>query len=246
MLTLVFILLPILISDIINPVLLAGMIYGLGSQHPFVNTWIISLSFFLSYLAAGLLIAVGLEQLTEILQLTKDFDYTLEFILALLLLYFAWRMYSTENQYPEQDLPHKKRMSQRDALLLGLQINIVGLPFALPYLAAIDQILKANLPALTSFLFLLLYNLLYILPFTSLIFIRWYYKRESDSIFQSINKGVDHFTQKYLPVIFLILGLILIEDCVSYFLGYREYSFLSLTYSIPFQYKIDDIVRWDP
>jgi threonine/homoserine/homoserine lactone efflux protein len=229
MLALFFILFPILLSDIINPVLLAGVIYGLGSQHPFVNTWTICISFFLSYLAAGLLLAIGIEQVAVFFHFTKDFDYALEIIVAALLFYFAWRMYTTEDQHPEEELPHKKNMSQKDALLLGLQINIVGLPFALPYLAAIDQILKANLTALNSFLFLLLYNVLYVLPFTSLIFIRWYYKKKSDSIFESINKSVDRFTQRYLPFIFLILGLLLVEDCVSYFLGYREYSFLSLT-----------------
>ncbi len=48
------IILPLLITDIINPVLLAAVIYSLGSNKPFLNSIFILLGWFLLYFIAGI------------------------------------------------------------------------------------------------------------------------------------------------------------------------------------------------
>jgi len=225
---LLLLLIPILIVDIINPILFAGVMYGLGSRRWIVNSWAILISFFLSYFFVGLLIAIGLEMLILEFEIPDSFDYVLEFFVALLLFYFAWKMYRAGYQHPEKKLERGLGMKARDAWLMGLQINLIGLPFALPYLAAIDLILKAELHALSAFFVLLLYNIVYLLPFAVMFGVRWVYQEQSRAMFGRFNEWIDHVSEKYLPIVFAILGLLLIEDCVSYFLGYREYSFLSL------------------
>ncbi|MGA8165070.1 MAG: GAP family protein [Waddliaceae bacterium] len=222
------ILVPILLADMVNPILFAGVVYGLGSRRWAVNTWIILISFSLSYFLAGLIIALGLEGFSQKYHIPEVFDYVLEFFVALLLFYFAWRMYRSGYQHPEKKLTGGKAMRAWDAWKMGFQINLIGLPFALPYLAAIDQILKADLHFITVICILFLYNAGYILPFAAMLGIRWLYQEQSQDIFDRINVWIDRVSEKYLPIIFAILGLLLIEDCVSYFLGYREYSFLSL------------------
>ena len=48
------VILPLLITDIINPVLLAAVIYSLGSNKPFLNSIFILLGWFLLYFIAGI------------------------------------------------------------------------------------------------------------------------------------------------------------------------------------------------
>ena len=222
------ILIPILIADILNPVLLAGTIFSLGSRHPFLNSVLVLGSFLLTYFLSGILIAVGLEMFEDAFHIPPGFDYAIEMLVATLLFYIAWDTYKVGDRHPEEQLKKDVNLGVIGSIALGVQINLVGLPFAVPYLAAIDQILKAEASVTLTLTVLLLYNIAYILPYSLLIPLRVIYKKESDAVFQSINNWMHHITTKYLPILFLILGLLLVEDAVSYFIGYREYSFLSL------------------
>ncbi|MEX1012227.1 MAG: GAP family protein [Waddliaceae bacterium] len=226
--TLIAILLPIVLIDMINPILFAGVIYGLGSKHPFVNGTAILVSFFITYLLSGILIAMGLDLVMEAYHLPPVYDYVLELIVAGLLFIFAWKIYHAPDAHPEESLIHTKTMTLSESLFVGVQINLIGLPFAIPYFAAIDQMLKAEVHAIELFCLLLLYNILYILPFSILIVIRWMYKKESHRIFQTANQWMHSLSVKYLPFIFLILGLILLEDFISFLLDYRVYSLLRI------------------
>lgn len=228
MINLIFVLIPILIADLLNPVLFGGAVYSLGSTRPVINASGVLLSFFVTYFLAGLFIAVSLETLSDYFHLPLGFDYVLELIVAVLLFYFAWKQYKEGDQHLERKLRHDKGMTLWTACLLGAQINLVGLPLAIPYLAAIDQVLKADLRVAATIFVLLLYNIFYVLPFAFLILLRLIYKKESNVIFEKINYWMHSVCVKYMPLIFIFLGLLLVEDAVSYFLGYREYSFLSL------------------
>lgn len=219
----------ILLTDMVNPVLFAGVVYGLGSSHPIRNTLVLLLSHFTTYFLAGVLIAEGLEFLIYWQHLPQGADYVLEFFVAILLLYIAYRQYRAGEQHPEEKLKKDPLMTVREAWWVGVHICLIGLPIAVPYLAAIDQILKANLSYTTILLVLLLYNVLYILPFAAMIGLRWIYHKETNALLQKINRGFQHLADRYIPILFLILALLLLEDCISFFLGYREYSFLSLS-----------------
>nr|NGX57465.1 hypothetical protein [Chlamydiota bacterium] len=107
---LLIVLLPILIADMINPVLLGGTIYSLGSRHPFINTFAVLLSFFVTYFLAGLIIAVSLETLTDYFHIPHYFDYILELIVAAALFYFAWKQYRAGDQHPEEKLKRNEGM----------------------------------------------------------------------------------------------------------------------------------------
>ena len=59
MLTLFAVIIPILFTDIINPVLLAGVIYTLGSRKPYLNAVSILLGWFVVYFICGIGLAIG-------------------------------------------------------------------------------------------------------------------------------------------------------------------------------------------
>jgi len=225
---LALVLLPILLTDMINPVLLAAVLYGLGSNRPVGNSWAVILGFFLSYFLAGIAIALAFEAFIDSFELTERFAYLIEFCVALLLILIGWSQLKAGDTHPEEQLPHKRRMSFSSAAFLGLQANIIALPFAVPYLAAIDQILKADLEPWPATGTLLLYNLLYALPFAAMIAVKRLFKERGRMLLEGFNRFVHILSVRYLPWIFIALALLLLEDCISFLLGYREYSFLSL------------------
>lgn len=225
---LIIILIPILVADILNPVLLAGTIYCLGSRQPIINTLAVLMSFLVTYFLSGIVIAIGLELLEDYFHFPQEFDYVLELLIAALLFYMAWDQIKVGDRHPEKKLEKENCQTVIGSIALGVQINLVGLPFAIPYLAAIDQILKAEINIPLILILLLVYNICYVFPYFLLLPVRLVYKRESDVLFERINNWMHRVCTRYLPIFFIILGILLIEDAVSWLIGYREYSFIRL------------------
>ncbi len=65
---------------------------------------------------------------------------------------------------------------------------------------------------------LLIYNLLYILPFTLLILVRYVYKEKSDHLFTSINEKMEKLGNIILPLLLFAIGGVLIADAIKFFL----------------------------
>lgn len=212
------IVLPILITDVINPVLLAAVIFSLGSGKPFLNSAFVLLGWFLLYFAAGIAIALGLDAVIEILDNPRPIDFYIEIVIGFLLLWLGLSMIFKKK--PKQKKPQyddTAALNPLKAFWMGTLINIIGLPFALPYFAVIDQILKADLDWIPSLTVLLIYNLLYILPFSLLLFIRILYREKSDEIFSKINVIMERIADVLMPFILIVIGGLLIADAIFFF-----------------------------
>ena len=99
----------------------------------------------------------------------------------------------------------------------GIQGKQIGLPFAIPYFAALDQILKSDfgwIPALTA---LFIYNILYILPFAVLIIIRRIYRERSDPFLNKINEWMEKIGDILMPLLLVLLAIALLVDAIYYF-----------------------------
>jgi cytochrome c biogenesis protein CcdA len=212
------IVLPILLTDVINPVLLAAVIFSLGSRKPFLNSAFVLLGWFLLYFAAGIAIALGLDAVIELLANPRPIDFYIEVVIGLLLLWLGLSMIfkkKPKRKKPQYD--DAAALNPLKAFWMGALINIIGLPFALPYFAVIDQILKANLDWIPSLTVLLIYNLLYILPFSLLLLIRILYREKSDAIFSRINTIMERIADVLIPFIMLGIGGLLIADAIFFF-----------------------------
>jgi threonine/homoserine/homoserine lactone efflux protein len=218
MLELFPIILPILITDIINPVLLAAVIFSLGSNKPFLNSIFILLGWFSLYFFAGIGIALGLDAIIELLANPRPIDFVIEIVIGGLLcslglsIVFRKKPKQKEPQYDDA-----AALNPLKAFWIGALINIIGLPFALPYFAVLDQILKADLAWIPSLTILLIYNLLYILPFSILLLIRVLYREKSDAIFSKINSVMERIADVLMPFILIGIGGLLIVDSIFFF-----------------------------
>ena len=110
-------------------------------------------------------------------------------------------------------------------MLLGAQINVIGLPFAVPYFAAVDQILRTGLEAGGVLGLLVAYNVAYALPFLALVAVRWGLRSRADAFFNRLTAGIDRVSAVVLPVLLVLVGLSL--SLVQAFTG-RRHELVSL------------------
>ena len=206
---------PILLADVVNPVLFAFMVYAVSTQRPIINSTAILLGHTLAYFSAGIIIALGLERISVRLANPHSIDFIISLLIGILLLWVAFR--STKKTDKQQNKKNTK-LTPFKALGLGAVVNFVGIPFALPYFAALDQILKANLAMTDSLLVLISYNLLYALPFVIVPILVIVIGERSKPLLQRINALLARFSSFLMPVLLLLVGVFLICDAITYFL----------------------------
>jgi len=217
--SLILILIPILLTDVVNPVLLAAVVFALGSKRPLLNANAVLFGWLTLYFLSGIILALGLESISEFLANPRPIDFYIETVVGILLIWLALRCFKKEDpRKKEKELGDADNLKTSSAFWIGASINLIGMPFAIPYFAALDQILKFDLSWLAAVSALLLYNLLYILPFFVLIIIRYAYKEKSDQLFATINEKMEKLGNIILPLLILAIGGILIVDAIKFFI----------------------------
>lgn len=105
------------------------------------------------------------------------------------------------------------------AFTIAVVLMVVGIPGALPYLAAIDQLLRADLNQFETVLALIYYNVLFILPIVALGCIRLLIPHQSERIFEFINILVEKWGRRVIMTFLVILGSVMVIDGIGWFLG---------------------------
>ena len=207
-------LIPILLADLINPVLFASMVYAAGTERPVVNSTAMLLGHTVAYLAVGIVLSFGLEAASYRLANPKRIDFYIEIIIGVILLWVAFRSRSVQNKDPEE---RTSSLSPVSAFGFGMVVNFIGIPFAVPYFAALSQILKTDPSFLQAFFMLLAYNVLYALPFAIVPSLVAVMGRRAQPVLQKINTVLDRGSAFLMPIILALVGLALIADAIKYF-----------------------------
>lgn len=204
---------PILIVDVLNPALFAVMVYAAGSRRPVLNSSAILLGHTLAYFSAGIILALGLEKITERLADPRISDFVIELLIGILLLWAAFRTGNNSDKQQNTNIPE---LTPLTAVGYGIIVNFIGIPFALPYFAVLDQILKADMSTLTAIMVLITYNLLYALPFMVVPVFTAISGERSQPILQRINNILDRASAFLIPILLALVGLVLVSDAVSF------------------------------
>ena len=167
----------------------------------------------LAYFGAGIILALGFERITHRLANPHTIDYIIGLIVGVLLLWVAVR---SRKQKERQQSEYSGELTPVSALGTGAIVNFVGIPFALPYFAALDQILKADFTATQAVIMLVAYNLLYALPFAIVPVLSAIYGDHSRSLLQRINASFDRVSQYLMPLLLLAVGTALVADSILY------------------------------
>jgi cytochrome c biogenesis protein CcdA len=207
------ILIPILLTDILNPVLFAFLVYAVSTNQPIINSVSLLLGHTTAYFSAGILLALGMDWLTDRLASPNLIDYCIQLIIGLALLWVAQLSRSDTGKRPDVE---PESMTVISAFGLGAIINFIGIPFAVPYFAALDQILKTGLSTTDALLVLGAYNLAYALPFATVPLMVSLLGSRSRPILENINAWLERISGFLMPVLLGLIGLALTADAVTY------------------------------
>ena len=208
------ILFPILLSDVLNPVLFAFMIYAVGSKRPVVTSSAMLLGHTAAYLTCGVILAYSIEALSTRLANPQSIDFVVEFVVACALLWLVFRTRKDKGKRPDEQTPE---FTVGKAFAFGAMVNLIGIPFAVPYFAAIDQLLKSGLDTSGMVTALVIYNVAFALPFALIPVLTAIMGDRSKPILAKVNGFMEKASDVIMPVLLLAIGLALLVDSVWYF-----------------------------
>jgi len=205
---------PILLVDMLNPVLFAILVFAAGSKRPVANSSAILIGHTLAYFVAGIAISLGIEQVTDRLANPHRIDFVLSGIVGIGLL---WMVVRTKKEGAPTASEPEWQLTPAKCLGFGAIVNFVGVPFALPYFAVVDQILKADLSVAESLTTLAIYNLGYAIPFVVVPATVAISGESARPLLDKINGVLARASDVVMPWMFGLLGLALLADSIAYF-----------------------------
>ena len=214
------ILLPILISDVLNPVLFTFMVYAAGSRHPVAASSAMLLGHTTAYMICGVVLAYSIEKLSTRLANPLTVDFVIEFVIGCALLWLVFRTRKDSGQRPDEQTPE---FTVWKAFSFGAVVNLIGIPFAVPYFAAIDQLLKSDLDTSGVVAALVMYNAAYALPFMLIPLLTGIMGDRSKPILARVNGVMEKASDVIMPLLLLAIGLALLVDSVWFFVHGKSF-----------------------
>ena len=207
---------PILLVDIANPVLFALMVFAAGTKRPVLNSSSLLIGHTLAYFAAGIAIAFGLEQISDFLENPRRIDFALGGVIGVLL---VWAFFSMRGgKKPDTEEPAQE-LTPLSCFALGAIANFIGIPFALPYFGAVDQILLADIGLANSLIALAIYNIGYAMLFAVVPVSVALFGNRARPFLERINGFLEKASDLILPWLILLLGIWLLVDSARYFIA---------------------------
>ena len=115
-------------------------------------------------------------------------DILIEVLLGFVLLWLAFGTRKDTGKRPEEDT---RQFTVLSAFGFGAVVNFVGIPFAVPYFAALDQILKADLSTTQALVTLVGYNLAYMSVFLVVPLLCVFMGEKAKPLLAKINNFLD-------------------------------------------------------
>jgi len=212
-------------STSLIPFSVVPMAVMLGGKRPAPTVMGFLAGILVVYMAAGVLLSFGLDALFDSLSawVTRLYSspYTWELLLQIAIgvamIAFGRKLALKRSTATERSAP--EAVTPRQAFTFGAGLMLVGLPGALPYFGAVDQILRADLSSARSVLALLFYNLVFLAPFAALLIVRLVLPGRSESIFQRVASIAERWGRRFAIVVLLGLGIALVADGIGYLFG---------------------------
>ena len=212
------VLVPILLADVLNPVLLGALIYTLGSSRPLILSSSLLLGHTATYLGAGIVLALGIDSIADRLANPKPVDFAVEAVAGLALLAIGIAMARGRKAKERRGEEEMQELGLPGAFATGSIINLIGIPFAVPYFGAIAQMLKADLSVTGTLALLAAYNALYALPFAVVIGARAVFGERADGPLRRLNAAMERGSAVLVPLLLLAIGAFFLADAAWYLL----------------------------
>ena len=204
---------PLLVVDALNPVLFALMVLAVGTDRPIANSSALLAGHTGAYFVSGVVIALGLDPIVRRLGNPEPVDFVIELAIGLFCL---WAAFSSRDGQASKEREPGFALSPLGCFGYGAIVNFLGVPFALPYFAVVDQLLKANLSVESSLVVLAVYNIAYVLPFLLVPILVALMGDASRPILETINRRLTSLVDTLMPLLLFLVGAALIADGLVY------------------------------
>lgn len=205
--------------DSLNPTTTAVQIYLLTTPKPVARSMSFIVGVFGTYWAAGLGVALGVGRLgLSFPSLPDALFYMIQLIIGVVLFMVGWNL----NKFSanSKEVKHPFRLTIVHTFLFGSAATLWDFPTALPYLAAIERIIRLQLDTLATISILAIYNLIFVLPLTVLLGLYIALGEQSIDLMRAIQRSMQRWGDKILRVLLVGLGFLLIADCIAYSFGH--------------------------
>ncbi|MBD1874961.1 GAP family protein [Nodosilinea sp. FACHB-131] len=205
--------------DSLNPTTTAVQMYLLSTPKPVPRSVSFITGVFITYWTAGLVVAFGASRLTiNLPNLPPLLIYTLQLVIGVVLLIVGWNLNRFSADPQEAKRPAQLTIAQ--TFLFGSAATLWDFPTALPYLAAIERIVRSQVDLFTTISILAIYNAIFVFPLIALLGLYICLGDHSANLIQATNRSVQKWGHKILRVLLIGLGILLIADCIAFSLGH--------------------------
>jgi hypothetical protein len=209
------------------PIALIPLAIILNGRSPVTGALSFIAGGFLIYLIFGIIIALGLDTLIDdyadkvisYIQSEPDcVELVIQILLGIIMIYFAWQ-FSKKTPGLAQNKSYESDIRPAQAFTLAASINIIGMWGALPYFAAISQILKVDLETPAIVWLLIYYNFIFALPLIGFVLLRNIAGKSADKLLNYIAELFTHWGKQIIVISLYLLGPLLIADGIGWFIG---------------------------
>lgn len=228
MISLLLILIVIALIDSTSMVPIAILPFAaiLAGKRPILGAMSFITGIFVIYFLSGLLLFLGFDLVFDVIasRVSRWWNQpnTIELILQLFvgvaLLVYAWIQYRRPKAADNKVT--RSAISLTQAWTLGGSLTLIGIPGAIPYFGAIEQILRAHLTLFHSIIAVFFYNIAFIFPFFTLLFIRLLLPNQSGMLFGRLSIFIQRWGKPIMVGCIVILGGLLVVDSIGWFLGH--------------------------
>ena len=205
---------------------ITGVVASLGNRNPYLTASAFIAGKFVPHFLFGLLLVIGLDTAFDRVSVWMQdrwrdpdlLDVALQLVIGVAMAVFGYRLARAGQHRP--DRASSISMTPVRAFSLAAGLTVIGLPGALLYFAAIDQILRADttLPGIVKAL--LYYNLIFLFPLMLIVLVRRMFGTRADPIFAAVTRFLERWGKQLLFFGLLGLGIILVVDGIAWFAGF--------------------------
>jgi len=213
-------------SVLFLPTGITGIAASLATRRPFLTAIAFIAGKFTPHFLFGLLIAVGLDAAFDSLKLRaraawQDPDYWLVAVQLLIGIAMIMVAYLVSRGSKDPASPNAtKPVTPLGAFAVSAGMTLVGLPGALLYFAAIDQVLRANLTSPSVVVAILFYNLVLVSPLALVVLLRRLLGGMVDPLFAAISRFFERWGKKIVLLALLGVGTVLALDAIGWFIEF--------------------------
>lgn len=209
------------------PLAVIPMTVALGGGRPWASAGAFVGGMYAAYFLCGAVFLMGADFVLEHLgaylnrlwNQPNALELSLQIAIGLLLIVSALYM-RRKKTTPKPTSGPPSAASPGAMFVFGSSLILVGIPGAVPYVAAIERIVRADVGWVGGMGLLLFYNLVFVFPFLCLMGLRYLMPRKAGRCFQVLADFAMMVMPRLVVWLFFIAGLVMVADGVGWFLGF--------------------------